>query len=108
MFGAGLLLVALSRFGVGGIAGVVAPMMLYLFGLGLVQPNATAAAMAPHGKLAGVSSSVIGSMQTLGGALAGYCVGAFYQHTSFSLAATVATLATLALITRQRGPETEA
>lgn len=108
VFGAGLLLLALSWFGAGGIAGVVAPMMLYLFGLGLVQPNATAAAMAPHGKLAGVSSSVIGSMQTLGGALAGYCVGAFYQHTSLSLAATVAVLGTLALLTRERGPETEA
>jgi DHA1 family bicyclomycin/chloramphenicol resistance-like MFS transporter len=94
---AGVTLFALVWFGLGGLAGVIAPMMAYLFSLGLVQPNATAAAMAPHGRLAGVSSSVIGSLQTAGGALAGYVVGAMYDHTAFSLAATVAALSVLTL-----------
>jgi DHA1 family bicyclomycin/chloramphenicol resistance-like MFS transporter len=105
IFAAGLLLALLAWLRVGGLAGVVGPMMLYLFGLGWVQPNATAAAMAPHGRLAGVSSSVIGGMQTVGGALAGYCVGAFYDHSSRSLALTVAALATLALLTLNRDPD---
>lgn len=74
-------------------------MMAYLFGLGLVQPNATAAAMAPHGKLAGVSASLIGAPQTGGGAVAGYCVGAFFDHSPRSLATTVAVLGALCLLT---------
>jgi DHA1 family bicyclomycin/chloramphenicol resistance-like MFS transporter len=73
-------------------------MMLYMLGMGLVQPNATAAAMAPHGRLAGVSSSVIGSLQTVGGALSGYVVGAFYDHSALSLALTVGTMAVAALL----------
>lgn len=108
VFGAALLLLAAVRAGAGGPISVVAPMMLYLFGLGLVQPNATSAAMAPHRNLAGVASSVIGSVQTLGGAVAGYCVGAFYDHTPLSLAATVAVLGTLTFLVRERGePEND-
>ena len=45
------------------------PMTVYMFGQGLVMPNATAAAMAPHGRAAGVVSSVMGCLRTGGGAL---------------------------------------
>ncbi len=103
--GAGFLLTLLAWSGVGGIAGVIVPMMLYLFGMGLVQPNATAAAMAPHGKLAGISSSVMGALQTVGGALAGYCVGAWYDHTPRSLAATVLVMACGTALVSVRDPE---
>ncbi|MCC2669046.1 MAG: major facilitator transporter [Armatimonadetes bacterium] len=105
---AGVLLALLTTARVGGLAGVIAPMMVYLFGLGLVQPNATAAAMAPHARLAGISSSVIGGLQTAAGALAGYCVGAFYNHTPASLAVTVAGSAVLAFLCLERGRTTSA
>lgn len=98
LFVAGMLLGLTVSLGIGGIAGVVLPMMVYMFGLGLVQPNAIAAAMAPHERLAGVSASVIGSLQTVGGALAGYCVSAFYDHTPASLAVMVSALATCTLL----------
>jgi len=52
-------------------AGVLVPMMAYMFGQGLLMPYATAAAMAPHGESAGVVSSLMGALQTAGGALAG-------------------------------------
>lgn len=97
VFAAGVLLAAAVLFGVGGLAGVLLPMMAYMFGQGLVMPNATAAAMAPHGQSAGVISSVMGGLQTAAGALAGYVVGAFYDHTPLSLGVTVATFAALAL-----------
>lgn len=106
VFTGALLLVAAAWSGAG-LAGVIGSMMVYLFGLGLVQPNATAAAMAPHGRLAGVSSSLIGGLQTIGGAIGGYCVGAFYDHTPRSLAATVAVMATLALLALERSPAPE-
>jgi DHA1 family bicyclomycin/chloramphenicol resistance-like MFS transporter len=73
-------------------------MMAYMFGQGLVMPNATAAAMAPHGESAGVISSLMGALQTAGGALAGYLVGAFYDHTTLSLGVTVAAFASLTLL----------
>jgi predicted MFS family arabinose efflux permease len=73
-------------------------MMAYMFGQGLVMPNATVAAMAPHGESAGVISSLMDALQTTGGALAGYLVGAFYDHTSLSLGVTVAVFASMTLL----------
>lgn len=98
IFAAGASLALASWFNVGGLAGVLVPMMVYMFGQGLVMPNATAAAMAPHGESAGVISSLMGALQTTGGALAGYLVGAFYDHTPLSLAVTVAVFASLTLL----------
>jgi DHA1 family bicyclomycin/chloramphenicol resistance-like MFS transporter len=98
IFAAGAALALAGWFGVGGLAGVLVPMMAYMFGLGLLMPNATAEAMAPHGESAGLISSVMGALQTAGGALAGYLVGLFYDHTPVSLAVTVAAFATLALL----------
>ena len=90
-----MLACALGRFG--GLAGVVVPMMGYIAGVGLLSPNAVAAAMEPHGRLAGLASSLLGSVQTLGSALAGYLVGLFYNGTSLPLAIAVATAGLLTL-----------
>jgi DHA1 family bicyclomycin/chloramphenicol resistance-like MFS transporter len=73
-------------------------MTVYMFGQGLVMPNATAAAMAPHGRSAGVVSSVMGFLQTGGAALSGYLVGVFYDHTPRSLAVAVAAFGCLTLL----------
>lgn len=85
-----------------GLAGVLVPMMGYLFGQGLLMPNATAAAMAPHGRSAGVVSSAIGFLQTAGGALTGYLVGHFYNGTPLSLAVIVALFAGLTYLAHER------
>lgn len=74
------------------------PMTAYMFGQGLVMPNATAAAMSPHGGSAGVVSSVMGCLQTGGAALSGYLVRVFYDHTPLSLAVTVTAFAALTLL----------
>jgi DHA1 family bicyclomycin/chloramphenicol resistance-like MFS transporter len=103
VFAAGLVLLALGWTGTGGVAGVVVPMMAYMLGMGLVQPNATAAALAPHGRMAGVTSSLIGSAQTAAGAVSGSIVGAFYDHTPRSLAAAVAVAGVLTLLVHRRG-----
>jgi DHA1 family bicyclomycin/chloramphenicol resistance-like MFS transporter len=98
VFVAGLCLCVTVWFGVGGVAGVMLPMTAYMFGQGLVMPNAMAAAMAPHGRTAGVVSSVMGFLQTGGAALAGYLVGLFYDHTPLSLGITVCAFACLTLL----------
>lgn len=85
-----------------GLAGVLVPMMGYLFGQGLLMPNATAAAMAPHGRSAGVVSSAIGFLQTAGGAVTGYLVGHFFNGTPLSLAVIVAIFAGLTYLAHER------
>lgn len=107
MFGVvagGVLMVVCSWFGLGGLAGIVVPMMIFMVGQGLVQPNAMASAMAPHGKLAGLASSLMGCLQTAGGALAGYVVGALYNGTTLPMAATIAGLAVAAFALLDRRP----
>jgi DHA1 family bicyclomycin/chloramphenicol resistance-like MFS transporter len=96
--GAAVVLGVLAWLRIGGAAGVIVPMMLYMLGMGLVQPNATAAALAPHGRMAGVTSSLIGSAQTAAGALAGAVVGALYDHTARSLGTSVAVAGLLTLL----------
>jgi DHA1 family bicyclomycin/chloramphenicol resistance-like MFS transporter len=98
VFAAGVSLALAAWLGIGGLAGVLVPMMVYMFGQGLLMPNATAAAMEPHGESAGLISSLMGALQTAGGALAGYLVGAFYDHTPLSLAVTVAAFASMTLL----------
>ena len=65
-----------------GVWSVLIPIALYLFAMGIVAPHATAAAMHPFPKIAGVISSLVGGMQTLGGGLSGSLVGALYNHTA--------------------------
>lgn len=98
VFAAGLCMGLAVWFGVGGLLGVIVPMTIYMFGQGFVMTNATAAAMAPHGRSAGVVSSVMGCLQTGGAALSGYLVGLYYDHTPLSLAVTVAAFACLTLL----------
>lgn len=101
--GLGIVLAAGSLIGTcawlrfGGILGVVAPVMVYFFGLGMAMPNAIAAAMAPHGRMAGACSSLIGALQTGGGAVSGVCVTAFYNHTPDSMAYTITVAALLSV-----------
>lgn len=94
--GAGLMLAAWTH---ASILTIMLPCMAYLFGLGMVAPNATALAMAPHGRLAGVVASLTGFLQSAGGALAMQCVARFFDgHSPKSLAAAVAIVATMTVL----------
>ena len=95
--GAALLGCALLRLG--GPAGVLAPMAVFVFGMGMVFPNATAAAMEPLPHMAGVASSLLGCSQMLSASLAGWLVSRLYDHSSVPMAASVALMsATAALV----------
>jgi MFS transporter, DHA1 family, multidrug resistance protein len=59
--------------GAGPVA-LVAPMLIYFFGVGLTAPPSTALAMDPVPAIAGTASAVIGGLQMLSGALAGWAV----------------------------------
>jgi MFS transporter, DHA1 family, multidrug resistance protein len=85
---AGILMWSGALLGIG-IFGIVLPIMLYVFGLGLVTPNALAAAMEPHPSMAGTVSSLIGCLQMAGGALAGWIANSFYDRTPLPMATAV-------------------
>ncbi|MBA2668931.1 MAG: multidrug effflux MFS transporter [Gemmatimonadetes bacterium] len=95
---AGTMSVTLAWLDFGGLPGLVVPLMLYLFGMGILGPNATSAALAHHGRSAGAASSLMGALQTLSGAAGGFLVAALYDHTSRSLATVLGVCALLAFI----------
>lgn len=73
--GAGLVLVATTATGTGGIVGVLVPMFGVLFAVGLALPNAPALALARHGDAAGTAAALLGAVQFGVGALVSPLVG---------------------------------
>src|SRR5262249_9011779 len=60
---------------------VVAPMMIYMLGLGLTLPQAMARALTPFPERAGAASSLAGFVQMSAGAIAGALVGIAIETT---------------------------
>lgn len=71
----GALMLALVGLGPKTPASVVAPMMIYLFGVGLVMPQSMASALQPFPERAGAASSLVGFAQMAFGALVGIGLG---------------------------------
>ncbi len=71
----GLLMLALVTLGPKTPAAVVVPMMFYLFGVGLVMPQAMASALQPFPERAGAASSLVGFAQMTFGAIVGVALG---------------------------------
>jgi DHA1 family bicyclomycin/chloramphenicol resistance-like MFS transporter len=71
----GVLMLALTLFGPKSPATVVVPMMIYMFGVGLVMPQAMASAMQPFPERAGAASSLVGFAQMTFGAIVGVGLG---------------------------------
>lgn len=55
-----------------GIAGLMAPLVVFFFGIGITSPSATALALEPVPHIAGTASAAIGFFSTLAGVIAGY------------------------------------
>jgi DHA1 family bicyclomycin/chloramphenicol resistance-like MFS transporter len=72
---AGAALVVLAMTGTGGFLGVVVPLWVALFTVGIVLPNAPALALARHGEVAGTASALLGAVQMGVGALISPVVG---------------------------------
>jgi DHA1 family bicyclomycin/chloramphenicol resistance-like MFS transporter len=98
--GALLLALALAdsgRTGLDGAAAVVGPMVLFMVGIGLVMPNATAGAIGPFPRAAGSASALVGFLQTTLAAIAGALVGLFHDGTAIPMALAIV-LATAAIL----------
>lgn len=94
----GLLMVAALLIGLRSAMSLVAPMAIYLAGLGLVLPQAIAGAMQPYRDRAGAASSLLGFFQQTGAALCGVIVGQLLGDSAWPMAAAVALTGIASLI----------
>ncbi len=94
---AGVLVVGAANAPALGVAAFAAPVALYVFGVGLVGPNATALAMQPARDIAGTASSSIGFLQMAAGAMAGWATTTFGGSDPRGLAIGVAAMGACAL-----------
>ena len=97
----GLLMLVLVTLGPKTPFGVMIPMMIYMFGVGLVMPQSMAAALQPFPERAGAASSLVGFAQMATGALIGVAIGRTLGmaqgHLALPIAVAVFGAATLAL-----------
>lgn len=91
----GLVMLGLHLAGVEHAMALVGPAMAVTFAGGLIFPNATAAALAPHPERAGAASSLMGFVTFVLGAAFGAALAAWHDGSAKALTAGVA-LATLA------------
>lgn len=95
----GLLMLGLVTLGPKTPAAVVVPMMVYLFGVGLVMPQSMASALQPFPERAGAASSLVGFSQMTFGAIVGVALGrTLGSEGVLALPVTVALFGTLTLV----------
>lgn len=95
---AGIVLALVAATGIGGLPLLLVPLFVCIAGQGLVGPNSSAAAMAPHGQVAGSASALLGTLQFVVGAGASALVGALHNGTALPMAAVVAGCGLAALV----------
>ena len=74
------------------VAAVVAPMFVYMVGMGIVMPNCMAGAIAPFPAMAGTASALLGFVQMGLAALVGVLVGQFHDGTQVPMATAIAAM----------------
>jgi MFS transporter, DHA1 family, multidrug resistance protein len=104
----GLAMVLTTALAPRAISGFVAPMTVYLFGLGLAMPQALAGALQPFPERAGAASSVIGAVQQTVAASTGALVAHALGTTAWPLVIGIAIpgCASLAIWAVTRGVRT--
>lgn len=94
----GLLMIAGLAIGFGHPAEIVAPMMLYMVGVGIGLPQTQAGALMPFPDRAGTASSLTGFLQMTFGAFVGIGVGHQIGTSAWPLVAVIAAMGVAALV----------
>ena len=97
---AALVMVGLALLGAGGILGLLLPLWLMLFTVGIAMPNAPAVALSRHGRTAGTAAALLGAVQFGVSAIVSPMVGVL-GNDSIAMGTVVASglvLATLVLV----------
>lgn len=90
---AGTVLLFMAMTHTGGFAGILIPLFFFVASLGFVFPTTTALAMAPHGRVAGSASAVMGCVQFLVSGAGGILVSVLqkrYMGSAVPMAALIA------------------
>jgi MFS transporter, DHA1 family, multidrug resistance protein len=94
----GIALFASQTMHFGGFSGLLALLFLSIACLGFASPNSTALAMAPHGKIAGNASAMLGCLQFAIGGAGGMLVSGLDNGTSIPMVSVIAVGSCLALL----------
>ena len=86
----GLLLAFLTTAEIGGLAGIVIAIVIYMFPHNVTNANATAAALEKFPHIAGTASALIGATRFGMGALIGALVGILHDGTPVPMAVVIA------------------
>lgn len=95
---AGISLLIIGLIGQGGLVALLIPLFVCVASGGFVGPNTTALAMAPHGRVAGSASALLGALQFTVGTLASTSVSMLHNGTVIPMAGTIAACTILALV----------
>jgi DHA1 family bicyclomycin/chloramphenicol resistance-like MFS transporter len=87
---AGLCLAATAWTGLGGLLGIVVPLLVYMSSLNLIAANALACALEDFPQHAGTTAALFGAVQFGLGALAGMAVGYLHDGSPVPMAAVIA------------------
>jgi len=87
---AGVILLVMAWTGVGGLAGLLGPLFVYIASLGFVLPNVIATALGPQGRNAGTASALLGTLQFGAGATVGALLGVLGDGTTVPMAGLIA------------------
>ena len=108
MGASGLLLAAITATGIGSFPAMLALLFGCVSSNGLVQPNAIALAMAPHGRQAGSASALLGASHSAIGAAMGALIGLFHNGTALPMVGVIAACVAAALLILRRVTRREA
>jgi DHA1 family bicyclomycin/chloramphenicol resistance-like MFS transporter len=97
-FAAALVLLASAFSGFDGLAAILVPLFVAIASLGILMPNAVAAALTSHAVHAGSASALIGTIQFVLGAAAGAVAAALHSESAVAMAAAIAGSSTVALV----------
>lgn len=95
---AGVILLVMAWTGVGGLAGLLGPLFIYIASLGFVLPNVIATALGPQGRNAGTASALLGTLQFGAGATVGALLGVLGDGTAVPMAGLIAACGLSALL----------
>lgn len=85
-FAAALVMVGCTALDVGGVFGIVPPMMVIMGCMGFIMPNATVGALSSHAAQAGTASALMGTLMFALAALSGALIGLLADGTAGPMA----------------------
>ncbi len=95
----GVLLMVAYLAGAKSLASIALPLFLYLCTIGFVFPNAVAVALAHHGRIAGMASALLGTLQFSMAAVATLALGAIDSTTALPMSAMICFCGVMGVIT---------